>query len=400
MRPAPTDKPATTMRIASRIAREGTVSNNPRTIALVYDAIYPYLRGGAERRFFELAKRLASRGHEVHLYGMKSWDGPSIMEREGLVLHGICKAYPRYTRSGRRSIRQAIAFGLSCLKMVRQRFDVIDCCCIPHFSLFSCKLATLLRRKPLNSTWHEVWGKEYWNEYLGRLGFIGYAVERLTIKLPDHVIAVSEHTAIRLRRDLAYRGRLTVVPNGVDNALIQKVPAVAPRSDVIYVGRLVDNKNVDLLVRAVAVLTSSRPEIQCVIGGDGPTRGELEKRAAALGLQHNIRFLGAVERDEEVYGLMKSSKVFVLPSVREGFGIAVVEANACGIPVITTNHPANAAKDLVTPDNGVIVEPDADAIAGAISTVLSTDYDAGVLRDYAASFDWQALVGEFESSLL
>ena len=54
-----------------------------------------------------------------------------------------------------------------------------------------------------------------------------------------------------------------------------------------------------------------------------------------------------MEKHEDVYSLMKSSKVFVLPSTREGFGISVIEANACGIPVITVRHENNASKDLI-----------------------------------------------------
>ena len=60
-----------------------------------------------------------------------------------------------------------------------------------------------------------------------------------------------------------------------------------------------------------------------------------------------MRFYGSLEHTRDVYGLIKSSSVFVLPSVREGFGIVVVEALACGVPVITTDHPDNQARLLV-----------------------------------------------------
>jgi len=59
-------------------------------IALVYDMIYPYNIGGAELRNYEIAKRL-SQNHEVHLFGVKMWDGPNIIIREGIVIHGVCR---------------------------------------------------------------------------------------------------------------------------------------------------------------------------------------------------------------------------------------------------------------------------------------------------------------------
>jgi len=61
-------------------------------IAFVYDAIYPYVKGGVEKRVEELAVRLSRRGHEIHLFGMKFWDGEDILMRDGIYLHGVCPA--------------------------------------------------------------------------------------------------------------------------------------------------------------------------------------------------------------------------------------------------------------------------------------------------------------------
>src|SRR3989304_4053497 len=130
-----------------------------KRIALVYDCIYPYTKGGGEKRYYEIAKRLAIKGHEVHLYGMKFWEGQDVLQKEGLYLHGICPPKPLYTKDGRRSIRQAVFFGIHCLKLIKENFDIIDCCSFPYFSLLTCKFACFLKGKKLHSTWHEVWGK-------------------------------------------------------------------------------------------------------------------------------------------------------------------------------------------------------------------------------------------------
>ena len=78
-------------------------------IAYVYDAVYPWVKGGAEKRIYEISRRLAARGHEVHCYGMKYWPGQDDIEAEGVHLHGICPPRPLYC-NGKRSITQAAYF--------------------------------------------------------------------------------------------------------------------------------------------------------------------------------------------------------------------------------------------------------------------------------------------------
>jgi hypothetical protein len=80
-------------------------------IAFVYDVIYPYIKGGVERRVWELAVRLSQKGHEVHIFGMKYWEGDDLRIQKGVILHGICPAQPLYA-GGRRTIREAIFFSI------------------------------------------------------------------------------------------------------------------------------------------------------------------------------------------------------------------------------------------------------------------------------------------------
>jgi glycosyltransferase involved in cell wall biosynthesis len=373
------------------------VTQQPKgTVALVYDAIYPYVKGGAERRYFEIGKCLALRGYDVHLYGMQFWPGDSTIQRDGLTLHGLCKARPLYAKSGRRSIAQALIFGLSCFKLLRANFDMIDCCGFPYFSLFPAKLAAVIRRRPLHATWLEVWGRSYWREYLGLLGSIGFLVERLAARLPDRIIAISDTTSQRLRSELRYSGQITTVPSGIDIGAIADVAPSARTSDVIYVGRLVDFKNVDLLLHALALVKAGRPATTAIIVGDGPERGGLEALARRLGLAASVQFTGFIDDSAEVYSLMKASKVFVLPSQREGFGNVVIEAAATGLPVITVDAPHNAAVHLVTPATGVVVRPDPGALAAAISEQLSSPSRGGALAQFAARFDWSAIADAVE----
>lgn len=370
-------------------------------IAIVYDAVYPQVKGGAERRYYELALRLAANGHEVHWYGMHSWDGPRVQTRDGVTYHGVCRARPLYVAGGRRSILQALIFGLACLRLIRRRFDIIDCCGFPYFSLFSARLAVAMRGGHLVSTWHEVWGADYWNTYLGRLGFAGAAVERLAARVPHSVIAVSGATAERMTTDLRRRGTVAVLPNGVDTQLIDRVPRAAQGHDIAYAGRLCDFKDVELLLAALPLVLASRPETTCAIIGDGPHRLVLEAFAATRGLDQAVRFAGFVEDQNDFYGLVKASRVLTLPSRREGFGIIVLEANAGGVPVIVADHPDNFARDLISGANGEVVAPLASAMAAALLTLLNEPVGARELacREAAQDHDWDSIAVRYEKIL-
>ena len=122
-------------------------------------------------------------------------------------------------------------------------------------------------------------------------------------------------------------------------------------SDIFFAGRLVKEKNVDLLIRSIEIIKKELPDIRVLIVGEGPEKGELQNLVQQCDLDNNISFLGVVPDSDALISLMKSSKVFASPSIREGFGMAAAEALACGLPVVTCNAPENAVKDLIDVQN-------------------------------------------------
>lgn len=335
-------------------------------IAIVSDAIYPYNKGGKEKRIFEVSTRLAKKGHRVTIYCMKWWKGKNTRIENGVTLHAISKLYPLYSGE-RRSIKQAVFFGLSCLKLIKEDFDVIDADHMPHLVLFPLKIVTILKRKKLIVTWNEVWGRKYWIEYMGILGNVAYIIERLSVLAPNKIISISKHTTDKLKKDLFSKKEIVTVPMGIDYEAIQKIQPSKNKSDIIFAGRLLSHKNVDILIKSVLILKKKIPKITCLIIGEGPEKENLVKQVNKLNLQRNIKFLNFLPQHKDLCALMKSSKVFVLPSTREGFGIVVLEANACGIPVITINHKDNAAKSLIKKgENGFVAGFSEKSLAGTI----------------------------------
>lgn len=365
--------------------------NQTKKIAFVYDAIYPYIKGGAERRYYEIGKRLATQGYDVHLYGMKLWEGPDTLQQDGMTLHGLCTAKKLYTHNGKRSIGQALHFGISCFKLLTEDFDIIDCCEFPYFSLFTCKLVCLLKGKKLYSTWHEVWGKAYWKEYVGTTASFATWIEKKAALMPDTIVSVSQTTAERITTVLGVEKKITISPNGIDLSEINKVKPAAKQSDIIYAGRLMDFKHIDILIEAIALVKQTEKNIRCIIIGDGPEKNRLEKLVKKYNLEKHILFLGFLKHHSEVYAYFKSSKIFVLPSTREGFGIAILEANACGLKAVTINHPNNAATELINSHTGELAEPNEKSLAKHIENLLNKKQDIGEKQVVKEHYNWDLI---------
>jgi glycosyltransferase involved in cell wall biosynthesis len=347
------------------------MSGQPRpVIAMVTDAIYPYHRGGKEVRYHELARRLAQRA-EVHVYTMHWWKEPGQRTESGVTFHAISRLHGLYKR-GRRSIVQALLFAVACFRLLTSRFDVLEADHIPYFQVMVLRVVATLKRRPLVVTWHEVWGRSYWRNYLGRAGLAAWMIESLAMRLPDHIIAASPQTAERLRALGACRGHITEAPNGIDIDAIRAIrPAGAP-CDLVVVGRLMAHKRIDLLIDVVALLHAEGVPVTCRVIGDGPERHSLREHARARGVEDAIDFRPDVAEQEDVYALMKAARVFVFPSAREGFGIAVLEALACGLPVVTTSAPDNLAQHLAARSpRSIVCDPSAQALTAAIKRALA-----------------------------
>ncbi len=365
-------------------------------IAYVYDAIYPYVKGGAEKRIWEFSKRLANRGHEIHLFGMKYWNGGDVFVKDGVYLHGICEPLEFYV-DGKRSINEAIYFSYRCLiPLMKKDFDIIDCCAFPYFPSISSKICSSLKRNSLVITWHEVWD-DYWYEYLGKKGVFGKVVERMTAHTSDKIIAVSERTKKNLEM-IGVSKEIEIIPNGIDFEKIKRIEASESESDIIFVGRLIKEKNVDFLIKAVNLVKKKVPDVRCIIIGDGPEKETLEKLVVDLGLGNNIKFTGFLENYEDVISHMKSSKVFVLPSTREGFGIAALEANACGLPVVTVDYKRNAASDFIIDGNGFRCKLSERDIAEKIFKALAGKGNIkGRCIEIAEKYNWDEIVASIEN---
>ncbi|HWA51821.1 MAG TPA: glycosyltransferase family 4 protein [Patescibacteria group bacterium] len=370
-----------------------------KKIAFVSDSIYPYNKGGKEKRLFDISTRLSQKGHDVHIYTMKWWRGKNVRTEKGVTLHAISPYYSLYS-GNRRSIKQGVMFGLACLKLINEDWDIVDVDHMPFFPLFSVKFICVLKSKKMYATWHEVWGSNYWMKYMGIKGLVSAFIERFSVLLPDEIISVSNLTTTKLKGRLKSNKKIYTIPVGIDFEYIKAIRMSSKKFDVVFAGRLLSHKNVDVLIKSVFNLKRQFPRIKCLIIGDGPEKKRLEKLVSDLKLKQNVLFSGFIENHSKVYSLIKSSRVFVLPSTREGFGIVVIEANACGIPVITINHKDNASKSLIMNNqNGITCDLDPNVLAEKISIIFrrSANKEEKVkYESFARVYQWENIINKLE----
>lgn len=366
-------------------------------IAIVSDVVYPYSIGGTEKRMYEISTRLARRGHHVTIYSMKWWEGADTKMQGNVQLKAISPYYPLYSGE-KRSVREAFLFSWYCLKLAREDFDILDVDHMPHLLLFSTKVVALLKRKKLHALWNEVWGPSYWIKYMGPAGVCAALIEKITSMLPDQITAVSEHTARALVSILKVpEHKIAVIPNGISISELADITPAASRSDVIYVGRLLSHKNVDMLLQSVALLKATYPGINCVIVGKGPEKNTLIKLIQEHGLLENVELIECIADQKRLYSLMKSSRVLAFPSVREGFGMVVLEANGLGLPVITTDDEHNAARYLIKEGvNGTIIPLSKENLARAIEVYMTGTPQAVSYAPLLAQYDWDNLARKVE----
>jgi glycosyltransferase involved in cell wall biosynthesis len=355
-------------------------------ICLVYDCLFPYTVGGAERWYRNIAERLAAAGHEVTYLTLRQWDPAERAEVPGVRVVPVGPRMALYAPGGRRRVLPPVVFGLGVLvHLLRsgRRYEVVHTAAFPYFSLLAAAAVRPLARFMIVVDWHELWTREYWIEYLGRgVGRVGRAVQSLCLRVPQRAFCFSRLHARRLRAERV-NGELTLLEGEYAGPPAPAEPRQA-EPVVMFAGRLIPEKRALALVPAIARAREAVPELRGEIYGEGPDRPELLRLIAAHGLAGAIEAPGfvAAERVEEA---LARALCLVLPSRREGYGLIVVEAATRGTPSVVVRAPDNAAVDLVEEGQNGFVAPSAspEDLAKAIARV-----QAGGFALRRATADW------------
>ena len=223
---------------------------------------------------------------------------------------------------------------------------------------------------------------------------------RLALRRADAAVAISDYTAGMLREACPDLRRIVPIPNGVDGgpfAVAVPRPAnvaatIRPGSYLLFLGRLVEQKGIDVLLQAMAVLEGDG-NLDLVVAGRGPERLAMEALAARLGISRQVHFVGQTVGPQKLW-LLQNSLALIVPSrTSEAFGIVAVESFAAGRPVIASQLPGLA--DLIQPGRtGLLVPPESPPdLAAAIREIAKdrqrADAWGQAARQFAKPFEWR-----------
>jgi glycosyltransferase involved in cell wall biosynthesis len=355
-------------------------------ICLVYDCLFPYTVGGAERWYRNLALRLAAEGHEVTYLTLRQWPRGERAELPGVR---VVEAGPRlslYRGAGQRRILPPLVFGAGVLWHLLRRgrgYDVVHTASFPYFSLLAAALARRLHGFRLVVDWHELWSRSYWREYLGAAGGrVGWTVQALCLRVPQRAFCFARLTAERLRAE-GVRGDVTVLDGEYAGPLEGHTPLPAEPL-VVFAGRHIPEKRAPSVVPAVGLARRRMPDLTGRVLGDGPERPAVLAAIAEHGLTGIVEAPGFVPTEEVEHDLARAL-CMVLPSSREGYGLVVVEAAAAGTPSVVVRGEDNAATELIEEGvNGFVAASAAPAdLAAAIERVHA---GGGALRTSTAEW--------------
>ena len=290
--------------------------------------------GGVEARTFFLAKNLAKR-HKVCVLTSRI---SGSLKKETIFNFVVFRVGPerKYIPTvgnilGRiRFAKAAIDFGKS------QDVDLVDGSnFITHFVAKKISQA----KKISTVAWYpDVWIGS-WIKNAGIFGIFGEILERINLIMGfDAYIAISTKTAKKLKQHV--KGKITVIPCGVDQKEFAKSAKKFANPTIICISRLAKYKNLKTLILAFAHLTTKLPNVRLIIIGSGPDYNNLKNLTKALKIDFNVKFLASISR-KELVRLIKSSNIFSLPSLVEGFGIATIEACCAGLPYVISDIEAH-----------------------------------------------------------
>lgn len=343
--------------------------------------------GGSELYVESLAARLVLGGDRVTVLCAAHDQAPRDETKNGV----------RYVRRGGRTTVYVWSAILMLTGRLGRRGTVVE---VHNGVPF---LARLFTRRRVVVLVHHV-HREQWGVVFGpRAARIGWWLEsRVAPRVNRHCdyVAVSEVTKTELIGLGVDAERITVVHNGTSPALPTESPRAA-RPTIVVLGRLVPHKRVELVLEATVALRVEFPELQVEIAGSGYWETALNTKIEQLQLQDVVHLLGRVTEQEKA-DLLARSWVHAVPSLKEGWGLSVVEAGTHGTPSVAFRYAGGLAESILDGVTGSLVEDQAGLVSELRSLLSDTALRTRLgdaARVHAAGFTWATSAAGFSHVL-
>uniref|UniRef100_UPI004055E665 glycosyltransferase family 4 protein n=1 Tax=Candidatus Electronema sp. TaxID=2698783 RepID=UPI004055E665 len=329
---------------------------------LIVSNIYPFQTGGAEIQARLLAEAWTQQGHQITVAGNRI---PSVFE---YIKKGYFECVNINT-IGKSRILHAVSYTFSLslfFFLEKKKFDVVYC----RFVQDSVIVISLLKKFNLLKIplicCSEGLGEKGDAVILKRLPFSKMIISLIN-KECDCINIISSVMQKELIDIGIFQRRFSYIANGVNIPELYKKKINRDRK-FVFIGRICEEKGVSFLLQAIYLLKKRGVSILLTIVGDGPLIQDVKKLSFSLDLSQQVIFKGKVLQ-EYINNLLIEYDVFILPSIFEGFGVALIEAMAAGLPVIATR--CGGPDDFVDDSVGRIVKAgDADSLAQALQEMI------------------------------
>ncbi len=341
--------------------------------------------GGLEVLVHEISRRWIQNGHEVSLLCAGFPNAPKMEMVDGIRTH----------RLGREQVFNFMA-GFWLRRHDWLGADVV----IEHLAKVACGLPCFAPGRPLVGHVPHLFGKSIFEEVALPLGAYVYGMERLLPALYRQIPmwVISEST----RDDLCHLGlkreNLQVIHPGIETAFFDVPPHPAPDPALLFVGRIRKYKGLGHpLLSAWELVLKEFPKARLQIVGRGNYEEALRREIAQRGLTHSIQMTGFVDENQK-RELIRSAWLMVYPSVKEGWGLPVIEAAAVGIPTVASDSPG-LRESVRDGETGLLVpHGDPNALAEAILLLLRDEtlrHQMGAAaKQWSRNFDWDRMARE------
>ena len=341
--------------------------------------------GGCELHLHEIGKRLVEAGHSVSLF-CGAYDGcEQDDEVDGIEIIRKGGAYAVYFHA-------AYEY-LSGLR--KNNYDVVvdDINGVPFFT-------PLYMKRPKIAILHHLVKEIFFKELPVTLRPIGYTAEKLIPVLYGRIpfVTVSKSTKAEMVEAGIPASNIKIVHNGISGMFKPSESMKSREPHIVYLGRLKTYKQLDHLIKAVGLIKEHIKDVRLSIAGTGEAEDDLKRLVKHHGLGSTVELCGFVDEDEKLR-LLQSAWLFVTPSQKEGWGLTVIEANACGVPAIAYDVPG--LRDSIRDgETGILVkEKNAATLAAEIANVLKNDKLRNELSEaalkWSEKFSWDKSAKKF-----
>lgn len=317
-----------------------------KQVAIVYETVFPEFKGGVERWFQEVAEGLKSNNFEVYYLNTNG-----ITEvRENISYVDIGMSKNSFHLTGKRSIVGTLSYSLSLFRfLLKHDFDFVYMSSFPFLHIWSARIVRILRKKryQIIVEWFEIPSLRFWNSEFGFYsGWLGYAIQEITVRLPEVNISYLVSTKLQLLKRMSSKKTLLKLP-GIcpDSPVTFPIEESFKTEDLCQIGRLIPDKNPLLSIEVISKLISNGWKGSFTFIGSGPLEERIKEEISKRDMNDRV-FLIKNASDEDKNLTLRNSAALFHPSKREGYGLAIIEAASFGVPAILIRSEDNKSTEL------------------------------------------------------